>query len=109
MARTKVWLRFSPCRSKTIRTARQAPLFEFAQRAEVVRDFLRQHRHDAVGEVDRIAAQLRFAIDLRARANVVGHVGDGDDHDPAAGIFRIAVGFGIAPRRRGRARRQDRS
>ena len=42
------------------------PVFARAQRAEVVGDALGQHRHDAVGEIDRIAALERLAVERRA-------------------------------------------
>ena len=42
------------------------PLFAFLQRAQVVGNLLRQHRHDAIGEVDRVAPHLRLAVELRA-------------------------------------------
>ncbi|MNI27145.1 hypothetical protein D3C73_808700 [compost metagenome] len=38
-------------------------VFALAQRAEVVGNPLRQHRHDAVGEIDGIAALQRFAVE----------------------------------------------
>ena len=56
------------------------------QRAQIVGDALRQHRHDAIGEIDRIAAVQRLAIERRALPHIMGDVGDGDTDDMAAGI-----------------------
>ena len=39
------------------------PLLAPLQRAQVVGDALGQHRHDAVGEVDGVAAALRLAVE----------------------------------------------
>ena len=78
-----VWPRLLPCLSNTMRATRHGPHLALAQRAQVVGDALGQHRHDAVGEVDRVAADARLAIEAAAGADVVGDVGDGDVHDPA--------------------------
>ena len=56
----------------------------FLQRADVGGQFLGQHRHDAVGEIDAVAARPRFAVELGAGADVETDVGDGDDRVPAA-------------------------
>ncbi len=40
------------------------PLFKLAQRAEIVGNFFRQHRDDAIREIDGVATELRFAIEL---------------------------------------------
>src|SRR5215471_3740229 len=45
---------------------KRRPVFERPQRTEIVRDALRQHRHDAVWEVDRIAAFERGTIERGA-------------------------------------------
>ena len=42
---------------------KRRPILERTQRAEIVRDALRQHRHDAVGEIDRVPALERLAIE----------------------------------------------
>ena len=66
-----------------------------AERAQIVGDALRQHRHHAVGEIDRVAALQRLAVERRARPHVVRDVGDGDGEDVAAGIVRIGIGRGM--------------
>ena len=71
------------------------PVLPRAQRTQVVGDALRQHRHDAVGKVDRVAALGRGAVERRAGPNVVRHVGDGDTDDVAARIARVRVGLGV--------------
>ena len=65
------------------------------QRAQIVGDALRQHRHHAVGEIDRIAAHQRFAVERRAGRHVMGDVGDGDGDDEAAVIVRRRVRLGM--------------
>ena len=92
MARRKVWLFLLPCLVEHHAHGEAGPLLALPQRAQVVGDPLRQHRHDAVGEVDRVAAHLRLAVEARAGPHVVGDVGDGDVHDPAAGVARVGVG-----------------
>ena len=70
-------------------------VFMRAQRAEVIRYPLRQHRHDTVGKVDRIAARERFAVESRARPHVVGDVGNSHVDDKSATIVRCRVGLGL--------------
>ena len=55
---------------------------------------VRQHRHDAVGEIGRVAAATRLAVEGGAGADVVGDVGDRDPDDVAAGVRRVLVGLG---------------
>ena len=71
------------------------PVLVRAQRAEVVRDALRQHRHDAVGEIDRIAALERLPVERRAGPDVSGDVGDRDGDDEAARVLGIGIGRGV--------------
>ncbi len=78
-----------------MRTASGRAVDAFAQRAEVVGDALGQHRHDAVGEIDRVAALQRLAVERRARADIGGDVGDGDGDDDAAGVLLVGVGLGV--------------
>jgi hypothetical protein len=53
------------------------------QRADVRRQHLGQHRHHPVGEIDRIAAFARLAVDQAAGADVERHIGDGDQRAKA--------------------------
>ena len=57
----------APVRADDHAHGQRRPVFVRAQRAEVVGDALGQHRHDAVGEIDRIAALQRLAVERRAR------------------------------------------
>ena len=66
-----------------------------AQRAEIVGDALGQHRHDAVGEIDRVAAVKRFAVERGAWPHVMRDVGDGDREDEPARIVGIGVDRGV--------------
>ncbi len=77
-----------PHRQRAARLARH-------QRAEIVGNALRQHRHDAVGEIHRVAARQRVAIERRTRPHVEGDVGDGDVDDVAAFVVRIVIGRGM--------------
>ena len=77
-----------------MRTARQARGSLSLQRAEIVGDALGQHRHDAVREIDRVAALPRFLVERAAGPHIGGDVGDGDDHHPAAAIGGVGIGFG---------------
>ena len=64
-----------------------------AQRAEVVGDALRQHRDDAVGKVDRVAARLGLPVEAGAGPHVVCDVCDGDGDDEAALVLGIGLGM----------------
>ena len=64
------------------------------ERAEVAGQPVGQHRHDAVGEVGRVAAAAGLAVERGAGADVVGDVGDRDPDDVAAGVRRVVVGVG---------------
>ncbi len=64
------------------------------QRAQLVRQRLGQHRHDAVGEIDRVAALLALVVERIGRPHVPRHVGDGDEDVPAAFISRIGIRLG---------------
>ncbi len=78
------------------------------QRAQIVGDALRQHRHHAVGEIDRVAAHQRLAVERRAGRHVMGDVGDGDGDDEAAVIVAGSCRARHARRRRDPWRRADR-
>ena len=65
-------------------------VFALAERTDVGAQDLRQHRHDAVGEVDRVAALACFSVDLAVGADVEADIGNGDDRVEAA----FAVGLG---------------
>jgi hypothetical protein len=55
------------------------------QRAQAVGQLLRQHRHHALGEVHRVAANLSFGIQCRTELHVAGYVGNRHVQLPAAG------------------------
>jgi hypothetical protein len=64
------------------------------QRAQAVRQLLRQHRNHAAREVDRRGAIQRIGIERRARPHVVRHVGNRHDQTPAlctADLDRLAI------------------
>ena len=61
---------------------------------EAVGQRFRQHRHDAVGEIDRIAALARIHVEPVTLADIMGDVGDGDENMPAARVGRVRVGLG---------------
>ena len=64
------------------------------QRAQLVRQRLGQHRDDAVGKIDRIAAPLGLAVERAAGPHIPGDIGDRDDEVPAAAVLRIGVRLG---------------
>ena len=68
------------------------PVLMGLERAEIVGDALRQHRHHAVGKIDRVAAVERRAVERRARRDIVRHIGDCDADHMAAGVSRIGIG-----------------
>ncbi len=60
----------------------------FLQRADVGGQFLGQHRDDAVGKIDAVAARPRLSVELRAGTDIETDVGDRDDRVPAAFAVR---------------------
>ena len=78
-----------------MRTASAGAVLAAAQRAQIVGDALGQHRHDAVGEIDRVAALQRLAVERRAGPHVVGDIGDGDGDDDARRDCRVGIRLGI--------------
>ena len=54
------------------------------QAGQIVGDDLRQHRDDAVGQVDAGRAVVRFAIERRLRLHEVRDIGDVDAEQPVA-------------------------
>src|SRR6185312_7782128 len=65
------------------------------QGAELVRERLREHRHDAVGEIDRVAALFGNAVERILGPDIPGDIGDGDDRMPGA----VLLGIGLGPNR----------
>src|SRR6185312_15893431 len=65
------------------------------QGAELVRERLREHRHDAVGEIDRVAALFGSAVERILGPDIPGDIGDGDDRMPGA----VLLGIGLGPNR----------
>ncbi len=63
------------------------------QRAKVIGQYLRQHRHDAVGEIHRGAAFTRRDIQCRTGTHVMGDIGNGDNEAPGFSIW--ARGFAV--------------
>ncbi len=70
------------------------PVGAWYQRAQIVGQRLRQHRHDAVGEIDRVATAERLAVERAAGGDIGADIGNRDDGVPAAGIGRIRIGLG---------------
>ncbi len=95
MMRWNVCERLRPSAPITMRTASAARSSFGAQRAQIVGDALGQHRHHAVGEIDRIAAHERLAVERRAGRDVMSDVGDGDGDDEAACVAGAVVRRGM--------------
>src|SRR3546814_11398310 len=68
------------------------PSFPTRRSSDLGRKRFGQHRHDAIGEIDAVAALPRLDVERRAGADVEADVGDRDDRFPAAVILRIVVG-----------------
>ncbi len=68
------------CKTQTV--------FIRTQRAEIVGKLLRQHRHDALGKVNRRAAQAGLGIERRAGLDVGRHVGNRHGQLPPRGRAR---------------------
>ena len=85
----------APVRAEDHAHSERRPIFQRAQRAEVVGDAFRQHRHDPVGEIDRVPALQRLSIERRAGADIGRHVGDRDGDDEPAPVRRVGIGGGV--------------
>ena len=70
------------------------PVDAVDQRAEIAREAVGEHRHDAVGEVGGVAAAAGLAVQRAVGADVGGDVGDGDPDDVAAGVGGVVVRLG---------------
>ena len=70
------------------------PVHRFLQGTEICGQFLRQHRHHTVGEIGAVAALERFLVQSRTGCDVMGDIGDGDDHHMAARIGGVIVRSG---------------
>ncbi|MNM71515.1 hypothetical protein D3C81_831830 [compost metagenome] len=66
------------------------------QRAQTVGQLLRQHRDHALGEVHRVAANLRFGIQRRTEFHVAGYVGNRHVQLPATGEQAQLARTGLA-------------
>ena len=64
------------------------------ERAHLIGNALGEHGHHAVGEIDRIATQIGFAIERRARTHIGGHIGNGDIDQEPVRIGRIGIVLG---------------
>ena len=67
-----------------------AAIFARAQAAPAIGKRLGQHGHNAIGEINRIAARPGFAVQMAVRADIMRHISDGDRDLPAG-----AVGFSM--------------
>src|SRR3546814_7430077 len=72
-------------------TGERGAVLALLQRADMGRQRLRQHRHDAVREINAVAALSRLLVEGGAGADVEADIGDGDDCLPAAGIGGVIV------------------
>ena len=86
---------FSPLGGEGHLHRQRRPVDALFQGAEVIRDALGQHRHDAVGEIDRVAALKRLAVERSAGAHIGGDIGDCDGDDYAAEVLLVGVGFRV--------------
>ena len=70
------------------RDHRRAWLF-WSKRAQIIRQRLGEHRHNAVGQIDRVAAPFCFSVQGRAGADVIRHIGNRDADHPATAFPRF--------------------
>ena len=70
-------------------------VFLRAQRTQIIGNALRQHWHHAIGEIDRVPAHERLAVERTARPHVMGDIGNGHAEDMAAADLGIGVGRGV--------------
>ena len=68
----------APSRVELHDAAEDEAVFVRAQAADVGGELLGQHGDGAIGKVDAGAAQARFEIEVGARADILGDVGDVD-------------------------------
>ena len=61
------------------------------QTAQIARQDIRQHRHNAVREIGRVAPLARLAVQGAARGHIMADIGNGDPQDMAAGVARVGV------------------
>ncbi len=61
------------------------------ERAELVGKRLRQHRHDAVGEIDGVAAALGGTVERATGSHVPADVRDGHDRMPEARALGVRL------------------
>src|SRR5579883_399109 len=67
------------------------PLLGLAERTEIVRQLFREHGHNAVRKIHRIATEAGFAIERTARPYIEGNIGNRDNDDATAGICGIGI------------------
>ena len=72
-------------RRKVDESGEREAVDERLEAADAVAQALREHRDDAVGEVDAVAARERLAVEGAAGADIMGDIGDVDAEPPAAG------------------------
>ena len=92
MARKKLWPAFVALSVDDQAHDETGALLALLQGTQLIGDLFRQHRHDAVREIHRVAAQACFMIEAAAGTHVMRHIGDGHVHDPTAGVARLAIG-----------------
>ena len=93
-ARSKRCRRLRPCDIDPQMRRDAGAVLARPQRAQIVRQRLGQHRHDAVGEIDRVAAPRRLAVERAAGRDIGRDIGDRDDDVPAARVGRVRIGLG---------------
>ena len=73
-----------------------------AQAAKTVTEIFRQHRNDAIGEIDAVAAQAGLLVEKGGRLHIMGDIGDVDGDRPTEvrrlhldGIVKVPRVIGI--------------
>ncbi len=66
----------------------------FLERTDIRRQHLRQHRHDAIREIDAVPSLSCFPVERSIRPDIEADVRDSDDRLEAALVIRIIVRLG---------------
>ncbi len=67
------------------------PVFTLDQRAQIRRQTFRQHRHDAIGKISRVAAPPRLFVECRAKGHIGRNIGNRHNGLKPAWIARIRI------------------
>ena len=70
-------------------------VYVFMQRAQIARQHIGQHRHNAVGKIAAVATLAGLTVQSRSGADVMGDICDGHPDDMTAGVLGVGIRAGI--------------